>query len=95
MNVASMGSFIVAALAFLLSFISSTRNNTRQYATQIAELATEMREMSLDIKEIKANFKDEMGLLKASISEDHDKLIQLGMSLEAAWKQIDELRNRH
>lgn len=92
MSVSTIGSFIVAALALFLSVMSTVRNNTKQYATQITELATEMRTVSTDVREIKEDFRREMADLKANFHADHDRIIKLEMSLETAWKRIDELK---
>ncbi|MBR1868859.1 MAG: hypothetical protein IJ799_02195 [Bacteroidales bacterium] len=92
MNVATMGSFIVAALALLLSGISMVRNNTKQYVEQMTQLSTQMEEVLSDVREIKADFRREISELKANYRADHDRIIKMEISLDTAWKRIDELR---
>ena len=97
MNIATMGSFVVAALALLMSVLSTVRNSTKQYAAEMAKMTTEMaktntemREMSEDLKEIKVDFRRELAEIKASYRADHDKLTKMEISIEMLDKRVRE-----
>ena len=92
MEYASFGSFIVAALALLLSIHNAAKKDSKEVSEQIAQVMTRLDALSEDVQEIKDDFRREVADLKAAYNKDHDRIIRLEYSLEAAWKRIDEIR---
>ena len=88
MNIANVGSFVVAALALLVSFLTNIKRDTRQDTTQIATIMAKLDSISEDIRDVK---KDVAGL-RQSVQDNHDRILKLEMSLDTAWKRIDEIR---
>ncbi len=88
MDYTSAGSLIVAIFALLLSFFNGTKKNTKEDSSQIATILTKLDSLSGDMREIKNDIAD----LRQSMLIDHDKIIKLELSLETAWKRIDEIR---
>lgn len=93
-NIVSIGSLVVAALALLISIFNNSKKETREESEEIAKIMTRLDSLADDVREIKDDFRREMAELKASYREDHDRIIKLEMSLDTAWRRIDELRKK-
>lgn len=91
----SIGSMAVALLALLLSIYNNGKKETKEISENIAKIMTRMDGLTGDVQEIKDDFRREMSELKANYQADHDKIIKLELSLETAWKRIDELRGKN
>lgn len=92
MDYASIGSFVVAAAALLISIYNSGKREAKEVSEQIAQIMARLEALSDDVQEIKDDFRREIAELKASYQVDHDRIIKLELSLDTAWKRIDELR---
>jgi len=92
MEYANFGSFIIAALALLLSIHNAAKKDTKEVSEQIAQIMTRLDALSGDVQEIKDDLRREVAELKASYQKDHDRIIKLELSLDTAWKRIDEIR---
>ena len=88
MEYATLGSFIVAAIALLISVYNSVKKGNKEDGAQTAMILTKLDSISDDLREVK---KDVMGLRQA-VQDNHDRILKLEMSLDTAWKRIDEIR---
>lgn len=88
----SIGSVTVALIALLVSVFSTGKKETKEDSAHLSQMMTKLDELAEDLKEIKDDFRREIAELKAAHQSDHDKLIKLEISLDTAWKRIDELR---
>lgn len=86
--VSSLGSLIVAAAALLTSIIVNFRKSNKDDFSQIAMMLTKLDMIQDDIKDMKNNLSD----MRQDIQDNHDRVLKIEMSLETAWKRIDELR---
>ena len=88
MDYASIGSVVVAVVALIVSIANTQKKEARDNGTQIAEELAKLNSLSDDMRELKSD----MAELRQSMQNDHDRIIKLEMSLDTAWKRIDELR---
>ena len=88
MDYASIGSVVVAVVALIVSIANTQKKEARDNGTQIAEVLAKLNSLSDDMRELKSD----MAELRQSMQNDHDRIIKLEMSLDTAWKRIDELR---
>lgn len=92
MDFASIGSMVVALIALLLSIYNGGKKETKESEAQMAKMMTMLDELTEDMREIKDDFRRDIAELKAIYQQDHDRIIKLEMSLDTAWKRIDEIR---
>lgn len=88
MDYASVGSVLVAIVALIVSIVSSMKKNTKEDTSQVTMMMAKLDSIQDDIRDLKKEVSD----MRASIQDNHDRVIKLEMSLETAWKRIDELR---
>lgn len=88
MDYASIGSCIVAAIALIISIFSSSKKATKEDTSQVTMMMAKLDSISDDIRDLKKDVSD----MRASIQDNHDRVLKLEISLETAWKRIDELR---
>ena len=94
MDIPSIVSCAVAAIALIVSIYNNGRKDTKEVTEQISQCLIRIDSLSGDVKEIKDDFRREMAELKAANRSDHDRIIKMEMSLDTAWKRIDEIRAR-
>ena len=92
MNLASIGSLIVALVALLVSIYNNGKKESKEESEEIAKIMARLGSVAEDVREIKDDFRREISDLKASYQSDHDRIIKLEMKMESANKKIDELR---
>ena len=88
MDYASIGSLIVAAVALLVSLWNTSKKDNKENTSQITMMMAKLDSISDDIRDLKKEVSD----MRQSIQDNHDRVLKLEMSLETAWKRIDELR---
>lgn len=88
MDFTSIGSLVVAAVALILSIWNTSKKDNKESTSQITMMMAKLDSISDDIRDLKKDVSD----MRASIQDNHDRVLKLEMSLETAWKRIDELR---
>lgn len=86
---ATMGSFIVAAIALLLSLANTLKKDAKTDSAQIATMMVKLDRLSDDIREIKSD----MGKIQQGLQDNHDRVLILERDLATMWKRVDELRD--
>ena len=88
MDFTSVGSLVVAAIALILSIWNTQKKDSKESTSQITMMMAKLDSISEDIRDLKKDVTD----MRVSIQDNHDRVLKLEMSLETAWKRIDELR---
>ena len=88
MSFPAVGSFVVAALAFLLSVISVVQKNAGTNATQMAKLEVKLDSIIDDLKDLKSDFSSQ----RHKLDDLKEKFIILERDQTTIWKRIDELK---
>lgn len=81
-------SYIIPALTLLLSFYIFLKSNIRQDTTALTTVIIKLENINENITSIKSD----LSILRQEQKEDHDKLIKIEQSINAAWKKIDGLK---
>lgn len=89
MNISAIGSFVVAALALLMSFVSMVQKNSSTSATQMAKLEVKLDAISDDLKELKNDFSSQ----RHKMDELKEKVIVIERDQKTIWKHIDVLQD--
>lgn len=88
MDFTSVGSLVVAAIALILSIWNTQKKDSKESTSQITMMMAKLDSISEDIRDLKKDVTD----MRVSIQDNHDRVLKLEMSLDTAWKRIDELR---
>ena len=80
-------SYIIPILTLLLSFYIFLKSNIRQDTTALTTVIIKLENINENITSIKSD----LSILRQEQKEDHDKLIKLEQSVNAAWKKIDKI----
>lgn len=80
-------SYIIPALSLLLSFYIFSKSNIKQDTTELTTVIIKLENINENITSIKSD----LSILRQDQKEDHDKLIKIEQSINAAWKKIDGL----
>lgn len=80
-------SYIIPTLTLLLSFYIFLKSNIRQDTTALTTVIIKLENINENITSIKSD----LSILRQEQKEDHDKLIKIEQSINAAWKKIDGL----
>ena len=88
MDFTSVGSLVVAAIALILSIWNTQKKDSKASTSQITMMMAKLDSISEDIRDLKKDVTD----MRVSIQDNHDRVLKLEMSLDTAWKRIDELR---
>lgn len=80
-------SYIIPALSLLLSFYIFSKSNIKQDTTALTTVIIKLENINENITSIKSD----LSIVRQDQKEDHDKLIKLEQSVNAAWKKIDGL----
>jgi septal ring factor EnvC (AmiA/AmiB activator) len=81
-------SYIIPVLTLLLSFYIFLKSNIKQDTTALTTVIIKLENINENITSIKSD----LSILRQDQREDHDRLIKLEQSINAAWKKIDELK---
>jgi hypothetical protein len=81
-------SYIIPVLTLLLSFYIFLKSNIRQDTTALTTVIIKLENINENITSIKSD----LSILRQEQKEDHDKLIKIEQSINAAWKKIDGLK---
>lgn len=87
MNAASV-SAVVAALALLLSLWNAFKKDTKDNTKEMTMVITKLDGLSDDMREIKRD----MNELRASIQDDHDRIIKLEEAMSSLRVQVEHLK---
>ena len=88
MDFASIGSLVVAAIALIVSLWNTSKKDNKESISQNTMMMAKLDSISDDIRDLKKDVTD----MRLQIQDNHDRVLKLEMSLETAWKRIDELR---
>lgn len=88
MDYASIGSLVVAAIALIVSLWNSSKKENKESEGRITLMMAKLDSIQDDIRDLKKDVTD----MRVQIQDNHDRVLKLEMSLETAWKRIDELR---
>ena len=88
MDFTSIGSLIVAAIALILSIWNTQKKDSKESTSQTTMMMAKLDSISDNIRDLKKDVTD----MRVSVQDNHDRVLKLEMSLETAWKRIDELR---
>ena len=80
-------SYIIPVLTLLLSFYIFLKSNIKQDTTALTTVIIKLENINENITSIKSD----LSILRQDQKEDHDKLIKLEQSVNAAWKKIDKI----
>lgn len=80
-------SYIIPMLTLLLSFYIFLKSNIRQDTTALTTVIIKLENINENITSIKSD----LSILRQDQKEDHDKLIKIEQSVNAAWKKIDKI----
>ena len=80
-------SYIIPTLSLLLSFYIFSKSNIKQDTTALTTVIIKLENINENITSIKSD----LSIVRQDQKEDHDKLIKLEQSVNAAWKKIDGL----
>lgn len=81
---------IVSVISLLLALYTSITKNSKENTSELTTVIVKLENIGNGIADIKA----EIASMKNDQKEDHDRLIKLDTSLNAAWKQISELKEK-
>lgn len=84
-------SYIIPALSLLLSFYIFSKSNIKQDTTALTTVIIKLENINENITSIKSD----LSILRQEQKEDHDKLIKIEQSINAAWRKIDELKEEN
>ena len=88
MEYVGLGSLILAVIVFIVSLFTNGKKQTTDETMTIATVLANFQQIAKDI----ADMKRDMESLRQSVQEDHDRIIKMEMSLDTAWKRIDEIK---
>lgn len=80
-------SYVIPVLTLLLSFYIFLKSNIKQDTTALTTVIIKLENINENITSIKSD----LSILRQDQKEDHDKLIKLEQSVNAAWKKIDKI----
>ena len=89
MDIPTIGNFVVAAIALLMSFVTMVQKNSSSNATQMAKLEVKLDSILDDLKELKKDFSSQ----QHKLGDLKEKFIVLERDQATIWKRIDELRS--
>lgn len=78
---------IISAAALLYSLWAGSRKTTKEDSAETARMMAKLDAIGDDIKDLKKDISD----VRQSVQENHDEVLKLKISLDTAWKRIDEL----
>ncbi len=81
---------IVSIVSLLLALYTSITKNSKENTSELTTVIVKLENIGAGISDIKS----EIASMKNDQKEDHDRLIKLDASLSAAWKQINELKEK-
>lgn len=81
---------IVSIISLLLALYTSITKNSKENTSELTTVIVKLENIGAGISDIKS----EIASMKNDQKEDHDRLIKLDASLSAAWKQINELKEK-
>ena len=79
---------ILSAGIAVMAFYYARKKETKEDTTQATEMMVELRGLREDVGEIKAEFKELRGEMRA----DHDDIVTMKRDVKAMWQRIDELK---
>lgn len=86
----SYAPIIVSIISLLLALYTSITKNSKENTSELTTVIVKLENIGAGISDIKS----EIASMKNDQKEDHDRLIKLDASLSAAWKQINELKEK-
>lgn len=81
---------ILSICSILLSAYIFLSKNNKENTSELTTVIVKLENIGNGISDIKT----EIASMKIDQKEDHDRLIKLDASLSAAWKQINELKEK-
>lgn len=79
---------IISVASLLFAVYSLVSKNSKDTTTELTTVMIKLENIGDGIRDIKADIAG----LKADQKEDHDRMIKVESSLNAAWTRIDELK---
>lgn len=87
---ATYAPIIVSVISLILALYTSITRSSKEDATELTTVIVKLENIGNGISDIKS----EIVSMKNDQKEDHDRLIKVDASLSAAWKQINELKEK-
>lgn len=79
---------IISVASLLFAVYSLISKNSKDTTTELTTVMIKLENIGDGIRDIKAD----IASLRSDQKEDHDRMIKVESSLNAAWNRIDELK---
>ena len=86
---------VVSLIIALLALLRNMKGDSKAEGAKVSEILVKIALMQDDLKEIKADFKAELRIIKEDVNDLKERLVIVEQSCKSAHKRIDGLHGEH